>query len=159
SAILLRAISSPEAGPIEVPETLDAQLRIGIPRPYFFEDLDNEVARAVEEALGVLESLGGRIVEQELSVPIDRTLHSAESWAYHRDFVARSPQLYQPETLRRLRAGEQIGEQEISQKKAELRQSREEIRRVFDKVDVIVTPTTPMPAPKISDLMENIDLL
>ena len=48
------------------------------------------------------------MVDLTLSVPTDRKLQSAESWAYHRALVARSPELYQPETLRRLRSGENI---------------------------------------------------
>jgi len=92
-------------------------------------------------------------------VPTDRKLQSAESWAYHRALVARSPELYQPETLRRLRSGENISGQEIAQSRAELRQLREEINQVFEKVDLIVTPTTPIPAPKISDLTRNPALL
>lgn len=159
SAILLKAITDPEARTLEVPGSLDAQFRMGIPRSYFFEDLDLEVARSLEEALRVLKSLGGRIVELDLPVPIDRRLHSAESWAYHKDLVARSPELYQPETLRRLRSGEHIGEEEIAQKKLELQQSREEIKLVFEKVDLIVTPTTPIPAPKVDHLMESPELL
>src|SRR5262249_37649491 len=74
-------------------------------------------------------------------------------------FVSRSPELYQPETLRRLRSGEHVSEEELAQKRLELRQSREEIKRVFEKVDLIVTPTTPTPAPRINDLTQNPEFL
>ena len=76
--------------------------RIGVPRKYFYEDLDPEIAAAVEMALRVLRELGGGMIDLELEVPTDRTLQSAESYAYHKDFVAGSPELYQPETLRRI---------------------------------------------------------
>ena len=158
-ALLLKAISDPATPEIELPENLNCTLRIGIPRSYFFEDLDAEVAQTVEQALRVLESIGCMMVDLTLSVPTDRTLQSAESWAYHKALVARSPELYQPETLRRLRSGENISEQEIAQSRAGLRQLREEINQVFEKVDLIVTPTTPIPAPKISDLTRNPALL
>jgi aspartyl-tRNA(Asn)/glutamyl-tRNA(Gln) amidotransferase subunit A len=158
-ALLLKAISDPATPEIELPENLNCALRIGIPRSYFFEDLDADVAQTIEQALRVLESIGCMMVGLTLSVPTDRKLQSAESWAYHRALVARSPELYQPETLRRLRSGENISEQEIAQSRAELRQSREEINQVFEKVDLIVTPTTPIPAPKISDLTRNPALL
>ena len=36
---------------------------------------------------------------------------------------------------------------------------RAEIHRVFESVDVIVTPTTPIPAPKIADLKQKPELL
>lgn len=36
---------------------------------------------------------------------------------------------------------------------------RREIGRIFEQVDVLVTPTTPIPAPRIDELKENPDLL
>src|SRR5262249_8044685 len=159
SALLLKAISDPGTPQIEIPPALKHQLRIGVPRSYFFEDLDVEVAHRVEQALRVLESFGCEVIDVTLFVPTDRKLQSAEAWAYHKDFVSRSPELYQPETLRRLRSGEHVSEEELAQKRLELRQSREEIKRVFEKVDLIVTPTTPTPAPRINDLTQNPELL
>src|SRR5262249_43281882 len=134
SALLLKAISDPGTPQIEIPPALKHQLRIGVPRSYFFEDMDVEVAHRVEQALRVLESFGCEVIDVTLFVPTDRKLQSAEAWAYHKDFVSRSPELYQPETLRRLRSGEHVSEEELAQKRLELRQSREEIKRVFEKV-------------------------
>jgi Asp-tRNA(Asn)/Glu-tRNA(Gln) amidotransferase A subunit family amidase len=73
--------------------------------------------------------------------------------------VARSPELYQPETLRRIKTGEKITLEEYRRKRAELDASRKNIRAIFETIDVIVTPTTPIPAPKIAELNENPDLL
>ncbi len=134
-------------------------VRIGVPRKFFFEDLDREVAVAVEDALGVLRSLGGNVSEIEIDVPTDRTLQAAESYAIHAEFIARSPELYQPETLRRIRTGEDISLAEIDQRRRELRQIRSETDKVFEDVDVLVTPTTPIPAPSIDELKQNPDLL
>ena len=41
----------------------------------------------------------------------------------------------------------------------ELEQARRDIAAVFADVDVLVTPTTPIPAPAIAELKENPDLL
>ena len=134
-------------------------LRIGVPRKFFYEDLDPEVAFAVEEALGILRDLGNDLFEIEIDVPTDRTLQAAESYAYHREFVLRSPHLYQAETLRRIRTGEAISAAQVEQAGRELKQTRSEIRKVFENVDVLVTPTTPIPAPAIADLKRNPDAL
>jgi Asp-tRNA(Asn)/Glu-tRNA(Gln) amidotransferase A subunit family amidase len=134
-------------------------LRIGVPRKFFYEDLDPEVATAAEEALGVLRALGNDLFEIEIDVPTDRTLQAAESYAYHREFVLRSPHLYQAETLRRIRTGEAISAAQVEQAGRELKQTRSEIRKVFENVDVLVTPTTPIPAPAIADLKRNPDAL
>jgi aspartyl-tRNA(Asn)/glutamyl-tRNA(Gln) amidotransferase subunit A len=157
--LLLRALADPKTPEIEIPGNLKLPVRVGVPRTYFFKDLDPEVANAVEDGLRLLKSLGAEVRDIELSVPSDRKLQSAESWAYHKDFVARSPQLYQTETLRRLRSGEHISAEDIAQKQLELKLLREEIKQVFEEVDLMVTPTTPIPAPKVSELTQNPELL
>jgi Asp-tRNA(Asn)/Glu-tRNA(Gln) amidotransferase A subunit family amidase len=129
--------------------------RIGIPRAFFFDDLDPEVDSAVSQALSVIASMSTEIHDVDLSVPTDRTLQSAESYAYHAEFVARSPELYQPETLRRLRAGETISASELIERCRELEQTRREIGRIFENVDLLVTPTTPIPAPALAELKEH----
>ena len=134
-------------------------VRIGVPRKFFYEDLEAEVASAVEDALGVLRSLGNDLFEIEIDVPTDRTLQAAESYAYHCEFVSKSPELYQPETLRRIRTGEGISAERREQAARELKQVRSEIYKVFEDVDLLVTPTTPIPAPAIDDLKRNPDAL
>ena len=135
------------------------EIRIGIPRKYFYEGLDPEVSSAVEEALSVMKSLGTKMRDIDLDVPTDRTLQAAESWAYHAEFVARSPELYQPETLRRIRTGEKTSVSEMEGRWGELKKLRGEIGRVFSEVDLLVSPTTPIVAPRITDLKEHPDQL
>jgi aspartyl-tRNA(Asn)/glutamyl-tRNA(Gln) amidotransferase subunit A len=127
-------------------------LRVGVPRGYFFDDLDPEVASAMEHALRGISTLVAEIKDVQLDVPTDRTLQGAESYAYHAENVAKSPELYQPETLRRLRSGEKISGAEYIQRRRELEEARRRIRAVFADVDVLVTPTMPMSAPAIADL-------
>jgi len=134
-------------------------IRAGIPRRFFYEELDPEVASAVEQALGVLRTLGVTIRDVELEVPTDRTLQAAESYTYHAEFVARSPELYQPETLRRIRSGEKIAAAEVEERRRELARLRSEAGQMFSDVDLLVTPTTPIPAPDLSELKQHPDLL
>ena len=133
--------------------------KIGVPRKFFYEDLDQEIAFAVEQAIGILQGLADNLVEIEIDVPTDRTVQTAEAYAYHAEFVSRSPELYQPETLRRICRGEEITAAEFEHHRQDLKRIRSEIHRVFDKVDVLVTPTTPVPAPAIDELKQNPDLL
>jgi len=58
-------------------------MRVGVPRAYFFDDLDPEVASAMEQALRGISTLVAEIKEVRLDVPTDRTLQTAESYAYH----------------------------------------------------------------------------
>jgi len=127
-------------------------LRVGVPRGYFFDDLDPEVASAMEHALRGLQTLVAEIREVQLEVPTDRTLQAGEAYAYHAENVARSPELYQAETLRRIRSGEAVTAVEYIQRRRELDEARRSIGRAFADVDLLVTPTTPVPAPTIAEL-------
>jgi aspartyl-tRNA(Asn)/glutamyl-tRNA(Gln) amidotransferase subunit A len=139
-------------------KTLDP-LRIGVPRSYFYEELDPEVASAIDHALTGLASLGAELREVGLNIPTDRTLQGAEAYAFHAEFVARSPELYQPETLRRIRTGENVSPEALLKSRRELEDARRDVAAVFSNVDLLVTPTTPIPAPTIAELQQNPDLL
>ena len=170
AAVMLQAIAGCDPGDtnsadMPVPDYLAAlreeskQAKIGVPRKFFYEDLDPEVASAVEQALGIIKTLGGDLSEIELDVPTDRKLQTAEAYAYHAEFVSRSPEKYLPETLRRIRKGEDITSEEVEQRRRELQKIRGKIKHVFEDVDFLVTPTTPVPAPAIAELKQNPDLL
>ncbi len=132
---------------------------VGVPRAYFFDDLDAEVAAAMEHALRGLQSLGAELREVKLEVPTDRMLQAAESYAYHAENVAKTPELYQAETVRRIRSGEKVSAAEYIQRRRELEAERRGIRAVFRDVDVLVTPTMPMAAPAIAELKVNPEAL
>jgi len=146
------------ASPVRIEDPPAHKLRIAVPRKFFCEELDPEVASAFEQALSVLSTMSD-ISEINLEVPTDRTLQKAESYAYHCEFVRQSPELYQPETLRRIRTGEGISPKDAARCKRELQEARKQIASVFNDVDLLITPTTPTPAPVISELKANPDLL
>jgi aspartyl-tRNA(Asn)/glutamyl-tRNA(Gln) amidotransferase subunit A len=161
--VLLRAIADgdgvPPADFLAKWSSESRKLRVGVPRPFFYEDLHPEIVRAVDATLSAIASLGAEVREITLAPDNDRTVQAAESWAFHADAVAKTPELYQPETLRRIKTGENISPQEYQRKLADLKAERENIRGAFESVDVIVTPSTPIPAPKITDLKQNSELL
>jgi Asp-tRNA(Asn)/Glu-tRNA(Gln) amidotransferase A subunit family amidase len=134
-------------------------LRVGVPKEFFFEDLDAEVASAIDHALSGLAAMGAEIRDVDLTVPTDRTLQIAEAYAVHAEFVTRSPELYQPETRRRICTGQNVSPETLLECRRELEQARHDIVSVFTDVDVLVTPTTPISAPGIAELQKNPDLL
>ena len=113
----------------------------------------------MEHALRGMASFGAEIIEVQLDVPTDRRLQSTESYAYHAENIAKSPELYQAETGRRIRSGEKVSAAEYIERRRELEEARRRIRAVFSAVDVLVTPTMPMPAPAIAELKANPDAL
>jgi len=162
AAAILQAIADPSAhaadsGAAGTPDYLAAlyepshSCRIGIPRSFFYDDLDSEVAGALEEALSVIQGIAGKAREISLSVDTSRTLQSVEAYLYHLDFIGRTPELYQPETLRRIQTGA-VEWSAYTQGLLELKKHRHEIRRIFSQVDLLLTPSAPIPAPAIAEL-------
>jgi Asp-tRNA(Asn)/Glu-tRNA(Gln) amidotransferase A subunit family amidase len=130
-------------------------LRIGVPRKFFFDDLDPEIAFATENAIELFKKLHAEIREVSLEVSTDRTLSSAEAYAYHKLLVASSPELYRPATLERILAGANISAEEVHQASKDLEASRHAIVQIFDEVDLLLTPTVPIPPPLISELKKH----
>jgi aspartyl-tRNA(Asn)/glutamyl-tRNA(Gln) amidotransferase subunit A len=160
AALVLQALS--EVPSIDYGSALDEQpttLRIGIPRRFFYEELDPEISFAVDTALECLRSMVKATVEISIDVNTDRTLQLAESYEYHRQWVAESPGSYQPETLRRIRAGASVTADAFERAKRELAEERERIKQVFDEVDALITPTMPVVTPRIADLEQHPDRL
>jgi aspartyl-tRNA(Asn)/glutamyl-tRNA(Gln) amidotransferase subunit A len=162
AALMLQVLSDFKAGdPCAQPslvarfDELPANLRIGIPRPFFFDDLHPEVAAAIEKAIECFRELHAEIREVKLEISTDRTLASAEAYAYHAPFVVRSPELYQPATLARIQSGAKVSADDALRASGELQASRDAIRKIFDEVDVLLTPTVPVPPPVIADLREH----
>jgi Asp-tRNA(Asn)/Glu-tRNA(Gln) amidotransferase A subunit family amidase len=82
---------------------------------------------------------------------------TAEAYAYHKDHIEKSPQLYQPATLKRLRVGGEINAAKYIQSRREMDQLRRSIARVFENIDVIITPTVRILPFTIVDLQGDLD--
>jgi Asp-tRNA(Asn)/Glu-tRNA(Gln) amidotransferase A subunit family amidase len=159
AAIVLNAISHSQSS---FRTNLDAgigDLALGIPRKHFFEDLDREVASAVEDAIEQLAREAKGLREIECAINEDRTIFLWESRAYHRDKMEKCPELYDPETLRRLNSGDPVTEEDYHRALAQMKNRRHAIGDMFRDVDLLVTPTTPLPASRISDLLDDISEL
>jgi aspartyl-tRNA(Asn)/glutamyl-tRNA(Gln) amidotransferase subunit A len=127
-------------------------LRIGIPRNFFYDGLDPEIQAATEGALASLEKLGTDVREFKMELNADRAVVRAEAYAWHSENVVKHPELYLPETLGKLRLGASIDAATYIKARHQIEQLRREIPRLFTTVDVLVTPTTPVPPPKTSEL-------
>jgi len=131
------------------------EYRLGIPRAPFYEALHPDVDEAVRSALSVLARLGGRERDVTLDIGHDAALAvlRAEAYAFHEPTVAASPELYQPETLKRIRGGAEITAAAYIAAKLKLEALRRDVQAVFEAVDLLVTPTSPVPAPVIDELL------
>jgi aspartyl-tRNA(Asn)/glutamyl-tRNA(Gln) amidotransferase subunit A len=134
-----------------------ARVRIGVPRAFFYDDLHPAVQRALEKALAVLSALGARIEEVSLEVSADRTVFQAEAYASHAGLIAKTPDRYLPETLAKLRRGASVDAPAYMGARLGLAQLRRDITDLFARVDVLATPTVPVPAPRLVDYPQTLD--
>jgi aspartyl-tRNA(Asn)/glutamyl-tRNA(Gln) amidotransferase subunit A len=166
TALLLQVIAGYDekdttSEPMNVPDYSQAltakvsSLRIGAPREFFFADLDPEIDAAMKEALSVLGKLTAGIRDVDLPANNMETLRdvvrAAEAYAYHREYVNKTPELYQPLTLKRIQAGANVSTPSYIQGRRDLAQVRRTAAKWLESVDLLVTPTIPIPPAAISD--------
>ncbi len=123
-----------------------SQLKIGVPREPYYRKLDAEIETATNAALAVLHDLtdGARDVTLPEAPSFEVLL--AEAYAYHRPFLAdpRNATRYGAATRQRIEAAGQFTTAQYIDAVRELALARHAIRDVFNDVDVLVTPTTPV---------------
>jgi aspartyl-tRNA(Asn)/glutamyl-tRNA(Gln) amidotransferase subunit A len=120
-------------------------LRLGIARDFFFAGLHPEVEAAINEALLVLKRLTAGLKEIKIAVSTNPSVLRAEAYAYHAEFMAKTPELYQSGTLERLRTGAEVTTLAYISGLREISELRRSTQRVFESVDALVTPTAPTP--------------
>jgi len=142
-------------------EAKNSSLRISTPRVHFYEGLHPEIQAAIETALSELGKFTSHQHNIEIPAPNDAALLilKVEAYAYHREYVTKTPELYQPETLKRIQGGAEISATEYINARRQLDQYRRSISKIFDAVDLVVTPTTPVPPFAISELLADLDHL
>jgi aspartyl-tRNA(Asn)/glutamyl-tRNA(Gln) amidotransferase subunit A len=135
------------------------ELRIGIsPSLFGAGEIDEDVARAVDDGVRVLCDAGARRVEVDIpplgewdyprSIPL-----MMEALEVHRDagwYPARSHD-YTDETVRAFRYAEKVEPATLVESYKTLEDLTSRLRRAFESAEVLVQPTTPVPAPSVHD--------
>ncbi|MBV8609273.1 MAG: amidase, partial [Singulisphaera sp.] len=132
------------------------------PREFFFDSLDPEVDAAIKITLTVLQQITAGLREAVLPSRPDQqesvySVFRAEAYAYHFEWVNKSPELYQPETLQRIRSGADVTTRAYIQGRRDLAQARRVFERAFESVDVLVTPTIAAPPPTTADMNKDLE--
>ena len=115
-------------------------LRIGIPRAPFFDLLDADVAKAVEDAIGVI----GKMTRsaKEVALPSVHGVNlPGEMNAYHEEYFAQGAGRYQIPTRRALQNGATAKASDYVKGRWKLDLMRRTIDDAFTDVDVVVLPT------------------
>jgi aspartyl-tRNA(Asn)/glutamyl-tRNA(Gln) amidotransferase subunit A len=139
-----------------------SHLRVAVVRKPFFEGLDPETAKCVEDSLAVMGKLTHGVKEVTLSdfvPPLDPLINTAEICSYHRELL-KQPSKYTPTTRKILKWCEDyVEDPKLGSPAAKLSryiESREALERrrrtidaAFEGFDVLVMPTLKVPPPTI----------
>ncbi len=133
---------------------------LAVPRQAFYQDLDPQVAAAIEEALRVLQRLGARLKEVELptvSLAQDSmvTIMQVEGAAYHWERVKDRLDELAPKVRSRITRG--VITPAITYIQAHRIRTIliEEFRQAMNGTDAMVLPTTAKTAPRLDEVTPN----
>ena len=131
-------------------------LKIGVPTAFYVDDLDPEVAKALDDTIAVLTREGAEIVKVEL--PDQRQLAAAcqlvlatEAAAYHKRWLIERPQDYGPQVLMRLQNGLAIPGVSYLEAMRWRGPALAAHDAATSRVDAVLTPVAPVAAPTIAE--------
>ncbi len=162
AAIMLQAIASYDAAdvysqkfpPVHYPSALEEKTsarRLGVARD-FWNGIDKEIEQAVNNALATLARITAGPQEIILSTETDSTVVRCEPYVYHQKYLPAHADEYDPETLRRIRAGADVTAIQYLEKYRDLLRMRREILQIFAQIDLIITPSCPILPPSFAEL-------
>jgi len=133
------------------------RFRLGWPKEFFFERLDSEVRRLVEAAGKLFESsLGARIRESSLprlagAIDVATNVVVGEASYYHESqgYYPALADGYGDDVRGHLQWGHDLRAVDYLRGVAKRREIEEDFAAAFEHVDVILAPTSPIPAPPI----------
>jgi aspartyl-tRNA(Asn)/glutamyl-tRNA(Gln) amidotransferase subunit A len=131
-------------------------LMVGVPSNYFFERCDQEVSKSVQSAIEILMQLGCRRVDFRFPRSVEIVaahiaIDQSESSSYHRESLAQRPGDFQPDVRLLLEQGMFISAVDYIQAQRFRGLVFNEVMRLFERFDVIVTPTQPITAPLVGE--------
>ena len=118
----------------------------------FWKEIDDDIEPLARAALDKLVQMTAGIHQIRLSTEVDRTVVRCEPYVYHQRYLPAHEHQYNPETLQRIRSGADVSAAQYVDAYREQLRRRREIFETFDKVDLIITPTTPAVTPTFAEL-------
>ena len=142
------------------PEDAVRGTRIGVPAGYFFRHLDGDVESSVRDAIARFEELGATVHEVEIPAVIDdlfevyRAIQKPEAYTFHHDkgWLDTRAERYSPTVLKNILAGGDYSASDYIRAQQARRTFREAMREAMRSVDVLMTPTLPVPARRIDEV-------
>jgi aspartyl-tRNA(Asn)/glutamyl-tRNA(Gln) amidotransferase subunit A len=132
----------------------------------FVESADEEVLRAVKDAVGVFKELGASFAEVNLdflrqAAIANGVMTQADGAAFHRDRLKEHPDWFGEDVRQRLVMGAAYTSTEYILARRTQAETRRQLERLFDQYDTLLLPTTPITAPPLEgeDALERARIL
>lgn len=129
-------------------------LKIGVPRRFFFDHVDQEILAATENVLRLAEGLGARVSDvkppdMEGSRTVSLVVQMSEALSYHSASLRTNRHLYGDDLRSGFALGQFILAEHYIRAKRMMTHYRQQMDALFREVDLLITPTIPMVAPPI----------
>ena len=138
-------------------------LRIGIPEDVFFDDLDPEVDAAVRKAADVFIDLGATVTnfsypEATAAADMGLVINGVESALIHEDRVKNQADQMDPVVGPRMIDEVNILAMDYVKQLDEIKRLRSTQKETLRDIDIILTPTTRLPALPVSTVNASLDV-
>ena len=129
---------------------------VGIPTDFYFEHVDAEVEARVREAVETFRELGADVREVTLpnlreTLEAQRLMLATEAYAVHEERLETEPGKFDDHGLERLLRGKDLEAYRYAGALQRKLHSRREFERVLEEADVLLVPSTPIPATPIGE--------
>jgi amidase/aspartyl-tRNA(Asn)/glutamyl-tRNA(Gln) amidotransferase subunit A len=139
-------------------------LRLAVPTTVMLDALEPAVSRAFERALESLRHAGAQV--EEIALPslgelaglnVAGGFSAAESWAWHRQRLAREGDRYDPRVAMRIRRGERLSAADYVELVWARRDWIARTETAMAGFDALLSPTVPIVAPPLAPLIASDD--
>ena len=156
-------VRDPTTNPDPVPDYLEnlsgdiRGLKVGVPTNHLYPDVDPQLKPALDAALGTLKGLGCEIVDLEMPDPeriydLTNVINKCEAAALHDEWIRSRPEDYSISVRARMEAGFFVpATRYIQAQRLRPRVLMEFDEAVFTRADVLFTPVTSIPVPRIEE--------
>lgn len=131
-------------------------LKIGLPKSFYVDDLDADVARVLDETVATLKGEGAEIVSVELTdqrqlASASQLVLAVEAAAFHKRWMIERPQDYGAQVMMRLENGLAIPAVTYLETMRWRGAALAAHLAAVAGVDAIIAPVSPIPAPTIAE--------
>ncbi len=129
-------------------------LQVGLPRNFFYENVDNQILDCTHELIRQLSQHGVKFVEvtmpsMEYTRTVSLTVQMPEALSFHNRYLESRGELYSQDFRAGLALGQNLLAEQYVRAKRFIESYRRDTEIIFADVDFLLTPATPAIAPKI----------